>query len=84
MKTITSRDTTEKIRETFADFGIPKTLTADNAPTFTSEEFKQFCLENGIELLHTIPYMPSMNGEVERQNRSLLKVLTISQNDKSN
>lgn len=48
-----------------------------------SEEFRTFCENNNIKLINTAPYWPQQNWEVERQNRSILKRLTISQNEKS-
>lgn len=38
-----------------------------------------YCETNNIRLINTTPYWPQQNGEVERQNRSILKRLTISQ-----
>lgn len=66
----------------FARFGNPESITADNGPPFNSNEFKRFCTLNNIELVNTIPYWPQQNGEVERQNRSIVKRLKISQNEK--
>lgn len=80
MKKITAVETIKRLREIFARFGRPNSITADNGPQFISEDFKSFCIENGIYLNHTIPFWPQQNGEVERQNRSILKRLTISQN----
>ena len=42
----------------------------------------QFCLINNIRLVSTTPRWPSANGEVERQNRSLLKALKIANNER--
>jgi transposase InsO family protein len=81
-KSTSSSGTIAKLKQSFADFGVPKTITADNAPYFTSEEFQNFCKDYGIHLINTIPYWPQMNGEVEVQNRSVLKQLIISQNTK--
>lgn len=67
----------------FTRFGLPDSITADNGRQLISEEFQEFCKTNNIELVNTIPYWPQMNGEVERQNRSILKRLVISQNTKS-
>ncbi|XP_058827472.1 uncharacterized protein K02A2.6-like [Topomyia yanbarensis] len=63
----------------FARFGLPISITADNGPQFSSDEFKTFCETNNIKLIKTTPYWPQQNGEVERQNRSILKRLSISQ-----
>lgn len=82
LKSTSSSNTVSKLKETFADFGVPKSITADNATSFTSKEFQEFCKDYGIQLINTIPYWPSMNGEVKRQNRSVLKRLIISQNTK--
>ncbi|XP_022788169.1 uncharacterized protein K02A2.6-like [Stylophora pistillata] len=48
------------------------------APQFVSEESEAFLRTNGIEHRETTPLWPPANGEVERQNRSLLKCLQIA------
>lgn len=45
---------------------------------FSSQELTDYCVDHGIKITHTTPYYPCANGEVERQNRSILKVLKIS------
>lgn len=80
-------DTTEtikRLKSIFARFGLPLSMQADGGPQFISNEFKQFCITNNIHLNNTIPYWPQQNGEVERQNRSILKRLQISQAEKRN
>lgn len=84
MKKIDSFETINRLKTVFARFGIPEKMRADNGPQLASEEFKQFCRINNIELDSTTPWWPQENGEVERQNRSLLKRLTICQNEKGN
>lgn len=79
MKKIDSNETVKRLKTIFARFGLPVSITADNGPQFTSEEFRGYCEMNNIKLISTIPYWPQQNGEVERQNRSILKRLTISQ-----
>ena len=44
-----------------------------------SDEFEKFLTTNGIEHRTTTPLWPQANGEVERQNWSLLKCLQIAQ-----
>lgn len=82
MTKIDSVETIKRLKVIFARFGIPEKLQADNGRQFTSSEFMSFCETNNIELVHTTPYWPQMNGEVERQNRSLLKRLSIWQEEK--
>lgn len=83
MKSITSNETINVLKEIFSRLGIPVSITSDNGRQFVSEEFKSFCSEFGIKLYNSIPYWPQQNGEVERQNRDILKRLKISQCQKS-
>ena len=39
---------------------------------FTSNEFLQYCKDNGITRQLTAPYSPQQNGVVERRNRTIL------------
>lgn len=81
MTSITAKSTIDELRTIFSRFGVPTTLTADNAPQLSEdcEQFAEFCRSYGIKLINTIPYWPQMNGEVERQNRTILKRLQIAQ-----
>jgi len=63
------------MEEIFARLGFSQPLTADNGRQFISEEFKEFCTTNGIELLTTPSYLPQANGEVVNMNKSLVKRL---------
>lgn len=79
MMCIDTKNTIDSLRKVFSRFGIPALIKADNGPQFASQEFKVFCETYGIRLVNTIPYWPQMNGQVERQNRSILKRLRIAQ-----
>ncbi|KAG7303117.1 hypothetical protein JYU34_013146 [Plutella xylostella] len=81
---ITSTEIINHLKEIFSRVGHPLTITADNGRQFTSLEFKEFCEERNITLHSTIPYWPQQNGEVERQNRDILKRLKISQTERKN
>lgn len=83
MKSITSDETVNVLKEIFSRLGIPVSITSDNGRQFISGEFKSFCSEFGIRLYNSIPYWPQQNGEVERQNRDIIKRLKISQCQKS-
>lgn len=82
MTRIDSKATIGRLKIMFARHGFPSTITADNGRQFVSQEMKDYLELNNIQLISTIPFWPQMNGEVERQNRSLLKRLIISQNTK--
>lgn len=64
--TSTSSVTIELLRKSFASFGLPDVIVSDNATTFTSEEFAEFCKKNGVRHIRTPPYHPASNGLVER------------------
>lgn len=76
MNAITVSETIEVLKDMFSRLGNPVNITADNGATFTSTEFKTFCSEFEIYLYNTTPHWPQQNGEVERQNRDILKCLS--------
>ena len=78
LKSTTSAKVIEALAPMFARFGFPFSLRTDNGPHFISEEFEAYLRANGIEHRKTTPLWPQANGEVERQNRSLLKCLQIA------
>ncbi|XP_055611823.1 uncharacterized protein K02A2.6-like [Uranotaenia lowii] len=78
MTVITARETIKRLEKMFKYWGLPQTITLDNAKQFISSEFHEFCNNTKIHLNHTTPYWPQANGEVERQNRSLLKRMKIA------
>ena len=78
LKSTTSAKIIEAIAPMFARFGVPFSLRTDNGPQFVSEEFESFLQAHGVAHRRTTPLWPQANGEVERQNRSLLKSLQIA------
>jgi len=68
----------EALKPIFDRFGVPHTLKTDNGPQLVSEEFETFLAENGIEHRTTPPFWPQANGEVEPQNRTLMKSVHIA------
>ncbi|EGT56159.1 hypothetical protein CAEBREN_11698 [Caenorhabditis brenneri] len=66
MSSITSTATLKIMRRIFAQFGNPAVLVTDNGSQFTSAQFKEFCVENGISHIRSPPYHPQSNGQVER------------------
>jgi hypothetical protein len=67
----------------FMTHGLPVRMRTDNGPQFTSSEFREFMDGNGIEHIKGIPYWPLSNGEVERHNRTLLKVIRTAKIEKT-
>lgn len=80
-KSISSAQIINILKEIFSRLGFPVSITADNGKQFVSEDFREYCKECNIRLFNTVPYWPQMNGEVERQNRDILKRLRISQTE---
>ncbi|XP_055907549.1 uncharacterized protein K02A2.6-like [Eupeodes corollae] len=84
LKNITSTSIIKSLRKMFSRLGYPQTITADNGKQFSSKEFRDFCEEFNVKLYNTIPYWPQQYGEVERQNRDILKRIKISKATGSN
>lgn len=54
--------------------GMLQSLKTDNGAQFISNEFECFLKANDIEHRTSIPFLPQSNGQVERQNRTALKI----------
>jgi transposase InsO family protein len=65
----------------FSRHGLPNTLKTDNGPQFIATEFRAFCDLNGVVHIKTTPRWAQANGEVERQNRSIVKRIKIAQTE---
>ena len=63
------------LHKIFSTFGIPVVLKSDNGPPFNSQEFENMCQFFGIMHRLITPYWARANGEVERFNRNLNKVV---------
>ncbi|CAB4022188.1 Transposon Tf2-9 poly, partial [Paramuricea clavata] len=78
MRSETTQRVIAALSDIFARFGFPHSLESDNCPQFVSEEFRRYLRENGIEHRKSPPLWPLANGEVERQNGTLLKTLKVA------
>ena len=50
-----------------------KTLRTDGGGEYTSNHFKSFCLENGIQHQLSCPYSPQQNGVLERKHKQIVE-----------
>jgi hypothetical protein len=78
MKSITTERLIEAVEETIDVFGIPYSVTGDNGPQLVSREFENYLERLNIRHRKTTPKWAQANGEVERQNRTLLKAMRIA------
>ena len=81
--TVTSK-VISSLEEIFARHGLPESLTSDNGPQFIATEFTESMEQQGIRHHKVTAKWPQANGEVERQNSSLLKRLQIAHAEKKN
>ena len=84
LTSVTSTKIIESLEKIFCTHGLPQSLKTDNSTQFVSGEFERFLKTNDIEHRTSTPLWPQANGEVERQNRSLLKALRIAKAEKKN
>ena len=73
-----TKATTTLLEEDFAHFGYPHTIVTDNATTFSSAEFQEWCHYRGIKHLTGAPYHPATNGAAERLVQSFKQSLKKS------
>ena len=50
-----------------------KIFQSDNGGEFTSNEFKELCIDSRIKRELTTPYNPQQNGVAERKNRTIME-----------
>ena len=72
----TSSVTIEKIRSTFATFGIYETLVTDNGTNFTSAKFEEFLKSNGIHHTRTALALNGLSERAVQTFKSGMKKLT--------
>ena len=59
----------------FAHYGFPAKLHSDKAQNFESRVIQHLCKVAGIKKTRTTPYHPMGNGQAERFNQTLLRML---------
>ena len=84
VRATTSKIIIQHLDSQFVRYGIPKSLRTDNGPNLVSNEIEDYLKEMGVEHQHTTPLWPRAIGEVERQNRTLLKALRATYAERKN
>ena len=82
MKNIAAENITKAMWKMFVMHGLPLLIQTDNASIFQSQHFRNFMKETGIYHRRVSPYWNPAQGQVERENRSILKRIKIAQTEK--
>ena len=84
-KNQTARTTARVLFDSFfVHYGFPTTLHSDKAQNFESRVIRHLCRIGGIKKTRTTPYHPIGNGQCERFNQTLLRMLgTLEPSKKS-
>ncbi|XP_058217034.1 uncharacterized protein LOC131327929 [Rhododendron vialii] len=56
-------------------FGIPETITVDQASVFNGREVIEYAQKYGIQILNSTPYYAQANGQVESTNKIIKNTL---------
>ncbi|GFV35376.1 hypothetical protein TNCV_3204081 [Trichonephila clavipes] len=76
VKTVSAESALEKLKQQQKTFGNPIRIISDRGSAFTSELFNDYCDEENIQHLQIATGVPRGNGQVERNHRTLIPVLT--------
>lgn len=60
----------------FNDFGVPARIISDRGSSFTSSQFKDFCITNRVRHKLNAVASPRSNGKAERFNQTVLNALS--------
>ena len=71
MSSITTAETIQRLRRTFAQEGVPRVLVSDNGPSLVSAEMERWLSAIGCRHIRAPPYHPRSNGLAERFVRTL-------------
>jgi putative transposase len=65
-----------KVKNEWEAYGLPELIVVDNGKEFHSKDFEDACLQLGIVVMYSPPYVPRYKGAIERffgtENRRLL------------
>ena len=79
----TARTTAETLRSGyFGLFGAPAYLVSDQGKGFTGHLITNLCELYGVQKLRTSPYHAQTNGQVERMNQTIIRMIGKLEQDK--
>ena len=84
LKTVTSEKLIQCLKSLFAVHGLPLSVQTDNAQYFNSAEFNDYLSSLSVEHRNTTPLWPQANGEVEVQNKGIMKRIRIAHAENRN
>ena len=83
VKDQTARTTAETLRSGyFGLFGAPAYLISDQGKAFTGHLITNLCELYGVQKLRTSPYHAQTNGQVERVNQTIIRMIGKLEQDK--
>ena len=68
----------------FSRHGIPNSIRTNNSPPFNSSSFSDLLTQKGVRHVRNTPLWQRSNGEVDCQNRSLMKAIRAAHIKKRN
>ena len=78
-----ARTATEMLRNGyFGLFGAPTYLVSDQGKAFTGHLISNLCELYGVQKLRTLPYHAQTNGQVERMNQTIIRMIGKLEQDK--
>ena len=66
----------------FSLFGAPAYLVSDQGPSFVNKVVTALCKLYGVQKLRTTPYHAQTNGQVERMNQTIIRMIGKLEADK--
>ena len=83
VKDQTARTAAETLRNGyFGLFGVPAYLVSDRGKAFTGRIITHLCDLYGVQKLRTSPYHAQTNGQVERMNQTVIRMIGKLEEDK--
>ena len=76
VNTTSSKEVRSALDKYFAYYSHPRRLISDRGTAFTSKELAEYMLENNIHHIKTAVASPQVNGQVERVNRVMGRMLS--------